>query len=59
MTLGVTALVALIGWALFTILPNWLAGILIGIIIAPVVWGVYFVFKSINVLSTKTTIKRK
>ncbi len=58
-TLGVTALVALIGWALFALLPNGLAGLLIGIVVAPVVWGVYFVFKTISTLSAKTTSKRK
>lgn len=57
--LGVTALVLLIGWVLFAILPNGLAGVLLGVIVAPVIWGVYFVIKSINALSTKTTIKRR
>ena len=57
--LGVVALVSLIGWLLFTILPNGIAGLLIGIIIAPIVWGIYFVISSINALSAKTTIKRK
>ncbi len=58
-TLGVVALVSLIGWALITLLPGWLAGLIIGILIAPVLWALYFVSTSISAISKKTTIKRK
>ena len=57
--LGVIALITLIGLGLFWLLPNGLAGVILGIIAAPVLWAIYFVIKSINVLSVKTEIKRK
>ena len=45
--LGVIALVSLIGWALFTLLPNPVAGVILGIIVAPILFAIYFGYRTI------------
>lgn len=39
--LGIIGLLSLLGWALFSLLPNGLATVVLGIIIAPIVFGIY------------------
>jgi len=57
--LGVIALISLIGWLLFAVLPSGIAGIILGVLVAPVVWVAYFVLSSIFRLSKRTKITRK
>lgn len=45
--LGVIALVSLIGWALFALLPNPIASVILGIIVAPIIFAIYFGYKTI------------
>ena len=44
--LGVTALISLVGWALFTVLPEWAAALILAIILLPIIVGIIIAFKT-------------
>jgi len=56
---GIIGFFTLIGWILFSFLPDALAGFLFAILILPVMVIVYVVYKSLRFVSKKSKIQKK